>query len=271
MSLRVNSLRYRREDYLALLRDAGIGAEACVYSPCGIRLDAACDISALPGFGEGACSVQDEASQLAAPLLQPAGREYILDSCAAPGGKTGHILELSATGTRLDAVEIDDHRLQRIRENIDRLQLSARLIHGDASQPSQWWNGEAYDAILLDAPCSASGVIRRHPDIKVLRQPGDLDKLHRLQVQLLHALWRCLRPGGSMVFTTCSVFEEENDRSVDALLQSFADARCEAIAEQWGTATRYGRQLLPCETGPDGFYFARLYKAQSTTGTAGQQ
>lgn len=270
MTIRVNQRRYNRGDYLAQLAEADISATPCLYSPVGIRLEQPCDVDRLPGFRSGACSVQDEASQLVAPLLQPSKQHLILDSCAAPGGKTGHILELAGPSTVLDAVEIDKTRMGRVRENLDRLQMSARLIQGDAGKPEQWWNGAAYDAILLDAPCSASGVIRRHPDIKLLRKPDDLVKLPRLQRELLDALWGCLRPGGSLVFTTCSVLEEENDQTIASFLAAHQDAGCQTIDQDWGLSTRHGRQLLPAIDGTDGFYFAHLLKESSAPGAVPQ-
>ena len=265
MTLRVNQRKFGRNDYLEQLRQAGIEARPGDLSPVSIYLDQPCDVMALPGFAEGACSVQDEASQLVAPLLQPAEQGYLLDSCCAPGGKTCHLLELAATDTALDAVDIEADRLSRVQQNLERLGLTAKLICGDASNPARWWNRVAYDAILLDAPCSASGVIRRHPDIKLLRKPDDLHKLNSLQGRLLRALWPCLRVGGTLVYTSCSVLQEENDQTIAAFLDQTADANLRKIECDWGLATPYGRQLLPQKGGTDGFFYASLTKASSTT------
>lgn len=265
MTLRVNSRQFSRDDYLQQLQRSGIDAHAGELGPVSIYLERPCDVNALPGFTDGACSVQDEASQLVAPLLHPEIQAHILDSCSAPGGKACHLLELAAADTTLDAVEIDAERLKRVEQNLTRLGLSAKLICGDATNPGRWWNHEAYDAILLDAPCSASGVIRRHPDIKILRQAADLQKLGSLQGEILKALWPCLRPGGILVYTTCSVLREENDDTISAFLDQNADASLQLIEAGWGLATEYGRQLLPQKDAGDGFYYARLHKGSSDT------
>jgi 16S rRNA (cytosine967-C5)-methyltransferase len=261
MTLRVNILRQPRIAYLQQLQQAGIVAAACRWSEVGIVLEQAVDVGELPGFNEGSCSVQDEASQLVAPLLiGGAAPTRILDCCCAPGGKTGHILELAGPGTHLDAIEIDESRLARVEQNLSRLGLPANLIHADATQPTQWWNGDPYDAILLDAPCSASGVIRRHPDIKLLRQPGDIGKLNQLQSTLLDAVWPCLSSGGSLMYTSCSVLREENDQIVDAFVQRTEDAVSGTIDAPWGNATACGRQHLPDAGANDGFFYARISK-----------
>ncbi len=263
MTLRVNQRQGQRESYLLQLGQGDVGAKPCRYSPVGVTLENACEVSALPGFEAGACSVQDEASQLVAPLLGAEENSRILDCCCAPGGKTGHLLELIPESSLLDAVDIDPQRLERVRENLSRLHLDARLIAGDATKPKRWWNGEPYDAILLDAPCSASGVIRRHPDIKLLRTPRDINKLNRLQSELLTAIWPCLRPGGRLLYTTCSVFQEENDGIVGAFLGGNTNARSLTLGVPWGIATRWGRQLLPESGANDGFFYALLEKIES--------
>lgn len=265
MTLRVNSQQCSRDDYLQQLQRSGIDARAGDLGPASVYLERPCDVNALPGFADGSCSVQDEASQLVAPLLRPEIRSHILDSCCAPGGKTCHLLELASADTSLDAVDIDVDRLQRVEQNLARIGLSAKLICGDASNPQQWWNRQAYDAILLDAPCSASGVIRRHPDIKILRHSADLQKLGGLQAGILQALWPCLQPGGNLVYTTCSVLEEENDAIIHAFLEHQDDASLQVIAADWGIATKYGRQLLPQKNASDGFYYARLVKGSPDT------
>jgi 16S rRNA (cytosine967-C5)-methyltransferase len=266
MTLRVNRRQHSREAYQQILSQAGIAAQPCRFSDDGMQLQQACDVSDLPGFDTGSCSVQDEASQLVASLLigeayqAQAPRLHILDSCCAPGGKTAHLLEHSQA-LDLDAVDIDEHRLLRVTQNLERLELSANIITGDARKPATWWGGEHYDAILLDAPCSASGVIRRHPDIKILRQPQDLATLASQQTALLNALWPCLKPGGKLLYTTCSIFDEENGQVVGAFIDATADATHQPIDADWGYACVYGRQLLPHVDAHDGFYYAGLRKA----------
>lgn len=261
MTLRVNALRTTTEEYQRSLAAAGIPATRCTFSPWGLQLATPCDVQDLPGFAEGLCSVQDEASQLAAPLLGPAAGQRLLDCCCAPGGKTGHLLELGGAGLHLDAVELDAQRLARVNSNLTRLALDANLIQADVMRVADWWNGEPYDAILLDAPCSATGVIRRHPDIKLLREHSDIARLASAQTTLLEAAWQCLRPGGHLIYSTCSVLSEENDGVIERFTRDRADARAEPLDVAWGLATSSGRQLLPVIGGHDGFYYARLHKS----------
>ena len=265
MSLRVNRQQISREDYQQRLQTAGIEAEACRYSEDGLRLREAVAVEQLPGFKKGLISVQDEAAQLAAPLLRAAAGEHILDACAAPGGKTAHILEIQPQARteplRLDALERDAARLDYVRDNLQRLDLKARLIGGDAAQPKDWWDGESYARILLDAPCSATGVIRRHPDIKTLRRASDLDALVHTQQQILHTLWPLLASGGMLLYATCSILPEENYLQIEQFLAECRDARLEAIETPWGMPTPAGRQILPGEDNMDGFFYACLRKA----------
>ena len=260
MTLRINRRRGDREAYLARLIDSGHEARLCTHSPDGLVLETPCDVQALPGFAEGDVSVQDEAAQLTAELLgpclapRPGGR--VLDACCAPGGKTAHLLELFDVD--LLALDSDATRLARVEDTLARLGLSATLLHADATQ-RDWWNGTPFDAILLDAPCSGSGVIRRHPDIKRLRRPSDIPKLVELQSRLLDNLWPLLRPGGSMVYATCSVLREENDEQIEAFLSRTADAIATTPQEvSWGRPAGAGRQLLPETESHDGFFYARL-------------
>ncbi|AMC99310.1 MULTISPECIES: 16S rRNA (cytosine(967)-C(5))-methyltransferase RsmB [Halomonas] len=260
MTLRINRRRGDREAYLARLIDSGHEARLCAHSPDGLVLETPCDVQALPGFAEGDVSVQDEAAQLAAELLgpvlapRPGGR--VLDACCAPGGKAAHLLELFDVD--LLALDSDDTRLARVEDTLARLSLSATLLHADATQ-RDWWNGTPFDAILLDAPCSGSGVIRRHPDIKRLRRSSDIPKLVELQSRLLDNLWPLLRPGGSMVYATCSVLREENDEQIEAFLARTADAIATTPQEvSWGRPAGAGRQLLPEAESHDGFFYARL-------------
>lgn len=263
MCLRVNALHGTRSEYLAVLQAAGIDAQPCVFADSGLRLNTPCDIAALPNFSEGAVSVQDEAAQLAAPLLLLEPGQRVLDACCAPGGKTGHMLEQQPQLAELWALDSSAERLQRVADNLQRLRLSAQLLCGDATQ-TDWWSGQLFDRILLDAPCSGTGVIRRHPDIKLLRSPADIVRLTQLQQQLLNSLWPLLAPGGILVYATCSVLPQENTRLVEKFLAETADAQELPIAADWGLIQPVGRQLLPASTGCDGFYYARLQKRPSS-------
>ena len=258
-TLRLNVNKIRREQYLTLLSGLGINANATRFSPYGITLEHACDPRKLPHFAEGWLSVQDEAAQLSGDLLQLSPNLRVLDACSAPGGKTGHLLELepSLTVTALDA---DERRLGRVRENLTRLGVTANIMCGDGTKPDTWWNGELYDRILLDAPCSATGIIRRHPDIKVLRTPEELDRLGELQQQLLKSLWPLLKPGGILLYATCSMMPKENTRVIEAFVARQKDAHCDQLDVDWGLPQTCGRQLLPQLDGHDGFYYARLRK-----------
>lgn len=257
--LRVNLQRTSRQAYLHTLNDAGIEATLVPYIDTGIILASACDVERLPGFREGLVSVQDPAAQLAAGVLDLQPGMRVLDACAAPGGKTCHILE-SEPSVRLLALDIDLKRLARIRENLDRLNLTAQLLAGDALQPESWWDGVPFDRILVDAPCSATGVIRRHPDIKVLRKAADIGSLADRQRALLARLWSLLAPGGMLVYATCSILKQENEGVVADFLADQAEARERPIADAWGRPGLQGRQILPGEAEMDGFYYARLGK-----------
>lgn len=258
LCLRINSRQVTRDDYLAELAEAGIEATACELAVSGIRLAAPVDVAALPGFAEGRVSVQDEAAQLAAPLLNLQPGLRVLDACCAPGGKTGHILE-SAELASLVALDSDPRRLERVAANLERIGANAELRVGDATQPATWWSGQPFDRILLDAPCSGTGVIRRHPDIKLLRTPADITTLAAQQRVLLAALWPLLAPGGELLYATCSILPEENSDTIAAFLAAQADAR-ELPLPPIGEAQAAGRQLLPVIGQADGFYYARLTK-----------
>jgi len=258
MALRVNARQCSRDAYLAELQ----GASALPYSAEGVLLDKPCDVEQLPGFAEGRVAVQDGGAQLAAGLLGAAPGERILDACAAPGGKTAHVLELQPELGAMLALDVDEERLQRVAQNLERLRLDAALICADAAQPNQWWDGQQFDRIMLDAPCSATGVIRRHPDIKLLRRPADIDQLVALQGQILRALWPLLKPGGMLLYVTCSVLPQENVKQLLAFCAEHNDARELPIEAQWGMSQEVGRQILPGEGGMDGFYYARLVKGE---------
>lgn len=266
MTLRVNAAQISPSDYLQQLSEAGLAAHVCRHSPVGLRLAQPADVEALPGFRAGAVSVQDEAAQLAAGLLQLAPGQRVLDVCAAPGGKTAHILETEPGLADLLALDVDSERLRRVGDNLARLELAAQLIAGDAREPQRWWDDRHFDRILLDAPCSATGVIRRHPDIKLLRRPSDIDALVSLQAAILDAVWPLLRPGGMLVYATCSVLPQENALQVQAFLQRTPDAEPQVMGVEWGRPVQIGRQILPGDAaaegygGMDGFYYACLLK-----------
>ncbi len=259
--LRVNRLAGDREAYLRQLAAAGIAAQLAPHAPQGLVLDQPLPMARLPGFAAGQVSIQDANAQLAAPLLGVRPGERVLDVCAAPGGKTAHLLELADGQLELTAVDIDPQRLDRIRDNLQRLSLAATLLVGDATEPRGDWTHGTYDRILLDVPCSATGVIRRHPDIKWLRRPGDIEALCARQAKMLDAIWPLLAPGGTLVYVTCSLLPDENERQIRAFLSRHDDASEVPILEDWGLARTSGRQTLPMVGGGDGFYFARLCKA----------
>jgi 16S rRNA (cytosine967-C5)-methyltransferase len=257
MMLRVNQLQQSREDYLTQLSAAGIAAAAVNDTEHGILLTQACDVSKLPGFDTGAVSVQDGAAQITARLLDIQSGQLILDACAAPGGKTGHILE-SAPDIKVIALDVSEDRLQQVESNLSRLQLSATLKAADAGQTDVWWDGELFDRILIDAPCTGSGVIRRHPDIKLLRRADDSASLAAPQKQLLDSLWPLLKADGLMVYTTCSAFKQENEQQIDAFLQRHPDAEEVRPEQPPAQARPFGYQRLPGDDIMDGFYYACL-------------
>ncbi len=266
MILRVNRRHRSRDAYLQLLTDAGINATPCVYSVDGIVLEAAADVRSLPGFAEGWISVQDEAAQLAADLLDLAPGQRVLDACCAPGGKTCHILEVEKDLAGVVAVDLEAKRLVRVRENLARLGLSAELIAADGRDTATWWDGKPFQRILLDAPCSATGVIRRHPDIKLTRQPDDIAALAVLQGELLDALWPTLEVGGILLYATCSTLPTENTEVIEAFLARTSGARELDLATAAGIKQPHGRQLLAQEGGHDGFYYAKLIKIAAARG-----
>jgi 16S rRNA (cytosine967-C5)-methyltransferase len=260
MTLRINRTRVSRADYVARLTPAGLASRPAPDAPAGVVLDRPVPVGKLPGFESGLVSVQDAGAQLAAPLLSAMPGERVLDACAAPGGKTAHILEQTDNGVELTALDADARRLELVRENLDRLSLKARVVLGDASAPEGAWADASYDRILLDAPCSATGVIRRHPDIKWLRRDSDIVALAQCQSRMLEAVWPLLTAGGTLLYATCSLLPEENNQQISAFLSRHADAREIPIAADWGIARSVGRQTLPTLGGWDGFYYARLEK-----------
>ena len=265
MWLRVNSRLKTTAEYLGQLQQAGIGARAEERVPYAIVLDSPCDVHELPGFSEGVVSVQDLGAQCVAFPLKLEPQQRVLDACAAPGGKTALIAEREPALKKLVAVDIDPHRLSRVRENLSRENLTAEVLAGDATTPAKWWDGALFDRILLDAPCSGLGVIRRHPDIRLRKSPSDIDKLPGLQGRLLKATWDLLAPGGRLVYVTCTVTRSENRDVIAAFLSGHPDASI-VPSEAWdgwpgiGEADEFGRQILPGEAGADGFYYAALTK-----------
>jgi len=262
LALRVNQRQTGRDDYLVRLKQDGIKARAMKHADHGIIIESPVPVEELPGFSEGRVSVQDGAAQLAAGLLDLEAGLRVLDACAAPGGKTAHILESESGLQSLTAVDINPGRVRRIEENLSRLGLDARVLQGDAASPESWWDGRYFDRILLDAPCSATGVIRRHPDIKLLRRSQDITALASRQAHLLQAMWPLLSDGGMLLYTTCSVLLEENEGQIDRFLSAHSNAVATVIKVAWGRCCIHGRQILPGDEELDGFYFACIRKAK---------
>ncbi|MEI6858765.1 MAG: 16S rRNA (cytosine(967)-C(5))-methyltransferase RsmB [Shewanella sp.] len=256
MWLRNNQRSQTRDEYLTILAEIEIPASAGKSSNA-ILLESPRDVAQLPGFEQGTASVQDSAAQWAATLLAPKDGERILDACAAPGGKTCHLLELA--DIELIAVDLDEKRLKRVQQNLDRLSLEAKLIHGDAADIDSWWQGGKFDRILLDAPCSATGVIRRHPDIKWLRKQADIDELTSLQSKILDHCWQWLKPGGTLLYATCSILPQENEQQIGSFLERADDATLVPISEQ-PNLDDIGWQITPGTENMDGFYYALLVK-----------
>lgn len=263
MTLRIDPGRIGREDYLELLRERGLGARATAWLPTAVVLDDPVPVARLPGFEQGWVSVQDAGAQLAAALLAPRPGDRVLDACAAPGGKSGALLEWTGGEIDLTAVELDPRRLERVRENLQRLRRPARLVAADLREEPRWWDGQPFDRILLDAPCSGTGVLRRHPDIRLLRRATDIDGLARTQRELLMRCLALLAPEGRLIYSTCSLLPAENAGVVATVLAAHPGARSvpldlpgqlpAAVTDSWGV------QLLPSDQAPsDGFYYACL-------------
>lgn len=263
LSLRVNQQKTTRAKYLELLSAQNITALAVEPAPEAIKLETAVPVNKLPGFAEGFCSVQDLSGQLAALILKPQASERILDACAAPGSKTTHLLEAQPLLEKLIAIDISAERLKKLEENIQRLGLKAspiELITANASHPEAWWDGKPFDAILLDAPCSGTGVIRRHPDIKVLRHPDDVKEQVALQAELLEALWPLLKVGGRLLYSTCSILPEENEKQIHQFLLTHPDAKSISLNLGLGVTQHHGLQILTGDCEADGFYYALIAK-----------
>ncbi len=258
MVLRVNSTHGSRNEYLQRLQNEEMAATAMAHVPSAIMLAQSIDVERLPGFSDGHASVQDGAAQLAGWLLDLQPEQRVLDVCSAPGGKCCHILEQVPQVAELVAIDIDEQRLQRVRENLARLKQQAKVVCGDARHPDEWWDGQPFERILLDAPCSASGVIRRHPDIKQLRREEDIEVLVALQGEILEAMWPLLAPGGLLLYATCSILPQENHLQIERFLETHHDATAPKVLASWGRAMPVGRQILPGDDGMDGFYYASL-------------
>ncbi|MCZ2721860.1 16S rRNA (cytosine(967)-C(5))-methyltransferase RsmB [Marinomonas sp. 15G1-11] len=260
MCLRVNERHVSRETAIEILQKEGIDTDMGVYATSSLYLKKPVRVNQLPHFELGYFSVQDESAQLAAFILSPKAGEKVLDACAAPGGKTGHLLEKADID--VTAIELEEWRLDKIHENLDRLQLSANVICADASDLNTWWDGTVFDKILLDAPCSATGVIRRNPDIKINRKPKEVEELTQIQKNILQEVWKTLTPGGQLLYATCSILEEENTLQIAHFLDHHNDVieRDIELPEGCGIKTKHGVQLLPQLEGHDGFYYCLLEK-----------
>lgn len=267
MTLRANLDRSSQSELLSALTEVGIEATPGKLCDSAVQLDAVISPHRIPGFEEGLASVQDEGAQLAAYLLNPKQGDRVLDACAAPGGKTGHLLERCPEISLL-ALDIDDGRIDRIESNISRLKYPAEIKAEDASNPDSWWSGQPFDCILLDAPCSGSGVIRRHPDIKHLRTPEDISGFRERQIKLLEALWSTLAEGGKLLYVTCSILKSENQDVVSHFAEGRSDLQLldtkigevASDAESRIFDCKPGIQLLPMAEAQDGFYYALMAK-----------
>ena len=264
MWLRVNQQHHTSAEYQKLLADAEISASSTESSSQAIELTRPTDVSKLPGFEQGWVSVQDGAAQQAARLLDCQKDDEVLDCCAAPGGKTCHILEQTTDIASMTAIDIEPSRLVRVEENLTRLGLSAKVIAADAANSQTWWQGQQFDRILLDVPCSGTGVIRRHPDIKWLRKASDIDALVILQQKILKETWSLLKPGGTLLYATCSILPQENSEQVKDFIKNNTDAKLLHIDCTENTdKNTIGWQLLPGEKNMDGFYYAKLLKIKT--------
>ena len=260
LTLRVNTRQISRDDYLEILHEQEIAAEACTVSAVGIVMLQNVHIPDLPGFDEGVFSVQDEHAQLCATLLPNLDGKVVVDACAAPGGKTAHLLE-KFQPKKLIALDQDAKRLLRVSENLERLQLNQEAqVEILAADATTWNASEAVDCIVLDAPCSAIGVLRRHPDIRLLRQSGDIQQTVALQQQILQQMWQQLKVGGTLLYITCSVLKAENEQQMQQFFAEHQNAKEVKIDANWGITQLYGRQLLPQEGRGDGFYYCRIEK-----------
>ena len=260
MWLRVHARATTRDGYLERLHEAGIDGQVDASLPDAIRLEAALPVQQLPGFDDGVVSVQDGAAQRVADALSPRPQARVLDACAAPGGKAAHLAERDPS-LRITALDVDPRRVRRMQDGFARLKLDIEAAAADATRPDTWWDGVPFDAILLDAPCSATGIVRRQPDVLLHRRETDIAALVDAQATLLDAAWPMLAAGGTLLYATCSILREENAAQVEAFLARTADAALEPLEAGFGHDTGFGAQRLPGEAGMDGFFYARLRKA----------
>ena len=258
LTLRVNRRKTTRAEWLGALPALELEGAEVPHAPDAVRLAEAVGVERIPGFAAGAVSVQDASAQLAVDVLDVQGGLRVLDACAAPGGKTAHILERA--DCMVTALDVDAERLKRVQENLDRIGLSAHCQAADAALPEAWWDGQLFDRILLDAPCSGTGVIRRHPDIKWLRRQGDIARFAATQGKLLDALWPTLAPGGVLVYATCSILLAESEDVLRPFLLRTPDSTAESLRVEWGEALSFGRRIAPGGDF-DGFYYDKLVKA----------
>ncbi|MFN3234195.1 MAG: 16S rRNA (cytosine(967)-C(5))-methyltransferase RsmB [Gammaproteobacteria bacterium] len=259
MTLRVNLQKISREDYISQLAELDISAKGLEHSTSAIQLDKPVHVNLLPGFNDGWVSVQDLASQWVPSLMQLSPQARVLDACAAPGGKTGHIFETEPS-VRLLAVDHDESRMQKVKDNLHRLRFKADLKTSLLEKVDNWWDQKPFDIILLDAPCSATGVIRRHPDIKILRHSHDIDRLSQQQLHFLHAVWPTLKRGGRLIYTTCSVLPQENNEVIKQFLAQQSEASIHPIELPKGIRQSFGWQSLPEVDGQDGFFYSCIIK-----------
>jgi len=262
IALRINTKKVTVDDYLKKLEAQAIGFDGDEAMPAFVRLEHAQNVMQLPGFEQGELYVQDGSAQMASSLLNIKQDMRVLDACAAPGGKSTHIAEL-ADDVQIVAVEKEANRIQRLKDNINRLGHKISVVCGDAAEPNQWFSGELFDRILIDAPCSASGIIRRHPDIKILRREEDIAQLAQSQMSILNALWPLLKVGGELLYCTCSIFKQENEDQIALFLEQHTECSELKMEPFSGSQPRpFGLQVLPSSHGHDGFYYAKLTKNQ---------
>lgn len=261
--IRVNLKKITRDLYFEKLRSSNIPATLLTASKAGIRIQHPVKVEELPGFLEGLVSVQDESAQIAAYLMDLKPGMRVLDACCAPGGKTGHILETEPNLAEVVGIDLDERRLQRVNENLTRLSLRATLLTGDATNPASWWDGKLFDRILLDAPCSATGVIRRNPDIKCLRTEAEVETIVQLQNSLLKSLWPLLKTGGLLIYSTCSVLKKENEKQIASFVEEEFQASIVPIQDLNADNRGVGVQLLPASDGGDGFFYSIIKKNAS--------
>ena len=262
MYLRVNQNKNNRSEYLIKLKKAGIAADIAKYCNNGILLENPVNIEKLPGFDSGEVSIQDLSAQLAVELLDLKSNQNILDACAAPGGKSAHILESECTLKNFIAVEKEKKRAEKLYSTFKRLQLQGIIKVNNVLHTSKWWDGEKFDRILLDAPCSATGVIRRNPDIKLLKTSSEISKINKLQMEIIEVLWGLLKNNGLLLYVTCSILKNENCNLIKKFLEKHPECRIKPIISKWGLETNYGRQILPGQDNMDGFFYACLEKME---------